>query len=162
MLLDPRMKHYYSFALLATLLISGCSDNKKDSPTPDAVVEMQLTNQGLDAADATAVASKQTSVKSDIAVNVTWLEDMNPGTRRVRVENITRGQALFLSINFDRTGRPYVTPAAGKYLEAEVFVNGQSKGKLRLEGARFDDPTRIWRTSATSFGTATDEMRLDL
>lgn len=157
------MKKLYTLALAATLFTTACGEDKeKDSPAPDAVVEVRWNNVGSVArpqGEPLIIVSTSSVFKTGDAGTV-WADDATPGPARVKVGQYSRPKTLFVSFSYvDVTDRDFVAPVAGQYVEGEVFVDGKSRGTLRLDAMDFNNPAQRWGSPVVA---AAEEIEIKL
>lgn len=151
---------------LAALLGCGGDDSKSNDPAPatDAQVEVRLTNIGKTGADCTSfLLSKSIFDTNKTGTTLYWNQDIEAGTNRYKVGALKRGTTYYLSVTYDTGGLPgYVRPTASQYIEAEILVDGTSKGTVRADAATFNNPANYWGDDAVSKDRVGAELRISL
>ncbi|TGE07705.1 hypothetical protein [Hymenobacter fodinae] len=143
------MQSYFQLAALAgLLLLNGCATTAKQAPIARKLipVEIQTTNVGKGPGECTAFLLDYSIYETAKArhKSIYWRKDMEPGTQRYNLGPLEDGQTYYLVVNYNSGAQNlYPLPQPGEYLEAEIFADGKSVGKVRADQTSFT-PLHYW------------------
>ncbi|MDO7845734.1 hypothetical protein Q5H92_05145 [Hymenobacter sp. M29] len=154
-------KFLFTTCSCLTIFFSACST---DEPAPAVpykfpVIEVELTQVGnmpyvgearcgrlgpVDVSGLVAGTSQYPTL--DAASKALPVKTFRPGKQRFNLGPMDVGNVVGLMVYYRGAGGPGVAPpAAGQYLEGEVFADGRSLGTVRLDQQIFRMPLTCYR-----------------